>query len=74
MATRRPFSRMPSENSEAATVLGAAGPFADLIEGFSPRREQQAMAAVIDEVLAAREVLICEAGTGTGKTFAYLVP
>ncbi|MCZ6665174.1 MAG: ATP-dependent DNA helicase, partial [Gammaproteobacteria bacterium] len=65
---------MSSENSEAAAVLGAAGPFADLIEGFSPRREQQAMAAVIDEVLAAREVLICEAGTGTGKTFAYLVP
>ena len=74
MTTRRPFSRISSENSEAATVLGAAGPFADLIEGFSPRREQQAMAAMIDEVLAAREVLICEAGTGTGKTFAYLVP
>ena len=32
------------------------------------------MAAVIAEVLATGETLICEAGTGTGKTFAYLVP
>ena len=55
-------------------VLGAQGILATRLDGFSPRRQQQAMAAVIAEVLATGETLICEAGTGTGKTFAYLVP
>ena len=58
----------------AAELLGATGPFTDLLDGFRPRLEQQEMASVVGEVIAGREVLICEAGTGTGKTFAYLVP
>ena len=63
-----------AERFEAAELLGAAGPFTELLEGFRPRREQQEMASEISDVIAAREVLVCEAGTGTGKTFAYLVP
>ena len=63
-----------AEGFDAAELLGAEGPFTELLEGFRPRREQQEMASEISDVIAAREVLVCEAGTGTGKTFAYLVP
>lgn len=55
-------------------VLGEAGPFAAHIDSFSPRVAQQEMAEKIADTLINNDVLICEAGTGTGKTFAYLVP
>jgi ATP-dependent DNA helicase DinG len=55
-------------------ILGAAGPLMRALEGFTPRPAQQHMAARIDVALRAREVLLVEAGTGTGKTYAYLVP
>ncbi|HJT99316.1 MAG TPA: ATP-dependent DNA helicase [Rhodanobacteraceae bacterium] len=58
----------------AADLLGPEGPFAREIPGFAPRASQQAMAAAVEEAIADRQVLIAEAGTGTGKTFAYLVP
>ena len=58
----------------AAMLLGESGPFARLVPGFRPREVQQEMASVVARTLARREVLVCEAGTGTGKTFAYLVP
>lgn len=61
-------------DDDVADLLGADGPFADLLPGFKPRREQQEMAGAIAAALRAREVLVCEAGTGTGKTFAYLTP
>ncbi len=55
-------------------VLGEGGPFARHIPSFSPRPAQQQMAARIASTLEKKDVLICEAGTGTGKTFAYLAP
>ena len=55
-------------------LLGAGGPFERELHGFQPREVQQEMASVVATTLARREVLVCEAGTGTGKTFAYLVP
>ena len=55
-------------------LLGVGGPFERELEGFQPREVQQEMASVVATTLARREVLVCEAGTGTGKTFAYLVP
>ncbi len=58
----------------AAALLAADGPIAARLDGFQVRPEQQEMADEIAAVLAAREVLVCEAGTGTGKTLAYLVP
>ncbi len=54
--------------------LGPDGPLADHIANFSPRLEQQAMAEAVEHAIVDNSVLICEAGTGTGKTFAYLVP
>jgi ATP-dependent DNA helicase DinG len=63
-----------SDPLAAAELLGPEGPFAREIPGFAPRVSQQAMAAAVEEAIADRQVLIAEAGTGTGKTFAYLVP
>jgi ATP-dependent DNA helicase DinG len=58
----------------AADLLGPDGPFAREVPGFAPRAVQQTMAAAVEEAIAERQVLIAEAGTGTGKTYAYLVP
>ena len=55
-------------------ILGADGPLTRLLPGFRPRPAQQQMAARINAALHAREILMMEAGTGTGKTYAYLVP
>src|ERR1700734_3354777 len=55
-------------------ILGAEGPLLRALEGFRERPSQQQMATRISEALAAREALLVEAGTGTGKTYAYLVP
>ncbi len=55
-------------------VLGNDGPVAQHLPGFAPREEQQHLAEAIFKTLENGEVLIGEAGTGTGKTFAYLVP
>ncbi len=57
-----------------ARLLGPEGPLARVIDGFESRREQQLMADWVGETLESRGLLAIEAGTGTGKTFAYLVP
>ena len=59
-------------SSESVQVLEEGGALSRLIDGFSPRAEQQAMARAVERAIEAHEVLICEAGTGTGKTLAYL--
>jgi len=58
----------------AAELLGADGPFARQVPGFAPREQQQAMATAVETAIARRSRLVVEAGTGTGKTYAYLVP
>lgn len=55
-------------------IFGPSGPLAQALPDFRVRREQLHMAQRVADALAARESLIVEAGTGTGKTFAYLVP
>src|SRR5262245_62108961 len=55
-------------------IFGTEGPLARAIPGFSTRDEQIAMAEHVWRALRTRGRLIVEAGTGTGKTFAYLVP
>lgn len=55
-------------------MLGEDGPLASAIPGFKPRAAQQEMAAAIERVLGDTGVFIAESGTGTGKTYAYLVP
>jgi ATP-dependent DNA helicase DinG len=55
-------------------VFGPRGPLARTLPGFTPRRSQLAMASRVALALENRAPLVIEAGTGTGKTFAYLVP
>ncbi|MCM2312972.1 MAG: ATP-dependent DNA helicase, partial [Steroidobacteraceae bacterium] len=55
-------------------LFGPEGPLARNLPGYAPRPEQLEMAEHVAAALDARETLIVEAGTGTGKTFAYLVP
>jgi len=55
-------------------IFGPAGPLSEAIDGFAPRLQQLEMAQVIADALEQGGQLIAEAGTGTGKTFAYLVP
>src|SRR5690606_20836231 len=55
-------------------ALGADGPLAETLPGFVARSAQQELSAAIAAALEQRECLLAEAGTGTGKTFAYLVP
>ena len=55
-------------------ALSDGGVLAVKIPGFAPRTPQQQLAMAIAETVEDRAVLLAEAGTGTGKTFAYLVP
>jgi ATP-dependent DNA helicase DinG len=55
-------------------LLGGDGPLARNIEGFSPREQQQTLASAVARALQDMQTLVAEAGTGTGKTFAYLLP
>jgi ATP-dependent DNA helicase DinG len=61
-------------DSDVSALLGADGPFARELPNFAPRAAQQAMARAVQHAIAEHETLIAEAGTGTGKTYAYLVP
>ncbi len=60
--------------SDLSEVLGPDGLLSRHIEAFSYRPQQLEMALKVEQVMANSGVLITEAGTGTGKTFAYLVP
>ena len=59
---------------QAARSLGDHGVLAGEVPGFAVRAQQVEMAAAVEQALEDEAVLIVEAGTGTGKTFAYLVP
>ena len=66
--------REPSAAAACDRMFAAGGPLSELLPGYAPRSAQRAMAAAVEHAVAQRGVLICEAGTGTGKTLAYLVP
>ena len=65
---------MSDRNWQAADYLGEQGPFAELVENYQVRHEQLALSSAIEEVLKNKGVLVAEAGTGIGKSFAYAVP
>jgi ATP-dependent DNA helicase DinG len=50
------------------------GILANIIDGYSPRQAQIDMALEVADAIKEQSSLIVEAGTGTGKTFAYLIP
>ena len=59
---------------ELQRIFDPEGPLAQAIRGFRPRPQQLEMAQRIADAIANNQVLVAEAGTGTGKTFAYLAP
>jgi ATP-dependent DNA helicase DinG len=59
---------------QAARCLGDSGVLAGEVPGFAARPQQIEMARAVEQALHAATTLIVEAGTGIGKTFAYLVP
>jgi ATP-dependent DNA helicase DinG len=58
----------------SARLLGPNGPFAAKYAHYEPRTAQIEMATAVERAIEEERVLLCEAGTGTGKTLAYLVP
>ncbi len=59
---------------DSRDALSTDGRLAAVLPGFHPRGAQQDLAAAVAAAFEDRAVLLAEAGTGTGKTFAYLVP
>ncbi len=60
--------------SAVDVAFAKGGPIATALPGFEPRPGQLEMAGAVSKVFAQGGVLLAEAGTGTGKTLAYLVP
>ena len=60
--------------SNLPQVFSAEGPLAETIPGYRMRTQQLEMALAIEDAIKHGKQLIAEAGTGTGKTFAYLIP
>ncbi|OBT08562.1 ATP-dependent helicase [Vibrio sp. UCD-FRSSP16_10] len=56
------------------TVFSTDGALGQAISGFQPRDEQTMMAQSVVQAIKDQSQLVVEAGTGTGKTFAYLAP
>ena len=74
-----PFRRNPVEppltdELSVDSVLGPDGRIAARLSNYEPREQQLQMARKVAEALREEQHLVAEAGTGTGKSFAYLVP
>ncbi|WP_374516905.1 ATP-dependent DNA helicase [Undibacterium squillarum] len=59
---------------EVEHLFGTEGPLAQALGGYKPRRSQIEMAKAVADAIAGQTTLLAEAGTGTGKTYAYLIP
>jgi ATP-dependent DNA helicase DinG len=60
--------------TDPRTFFGRNGPLARVLPGYEERPAQVKLAEAVAEVLDAGGLLLAEAGTGTGKTLAYLLP
>lgn len=71
-----PGSRLAAADLQTAVdaVFAPDGPLAAALPGFEARNAQLEMASAVAGVFADGGILLAEAGTGTGKTLAYLVP
>ena len=70
----RETSSVPDRSAVLADIFGAGGQLAAHVDGYRPREGQVEMAAAVAAAIDGCGTLIAEAGTGTGKTFAYLAP
>ena len=65
---------LPLDPEEVAAVLEHGGPFSKYFENYEMRPQQLDMARAVSNAFSTGQHLMVEAGTGTGKSFAYLVP
>jgi ATP-dependent DNA helicase DinG len=73
-APNEPVFSPGAHDADIERLFGLGGPLGPAVGGFRPRKSQTEMAKAIADAIAKQQTLIAEAGTGTGKTFAYLVP
>lgn len=64
----------PLDVEEVASILEYGGPFSRYFENYEQRPEQVEMLRAVTDALSYSQHLLVEAGTGVGKSFAYLVP
>lgn len=69
-----PENPSPLNADEVASILEYGGPFSQYFESFEQRPEQIGMIRAVTNALSHGSHLMVEAGTGVGKSFAYLVP
>ena len=67
-------SAIPVSAPDISPLFADDGPLATAIPGYRARGQQVELAQKIADAIAANRAYVAEAGTGTGKTFAYLVP
>jgi ATP-dependent DNA helicase DinG len=65
---------MMVRHADISHVFSTSGPLARVVDGFRPRPQQREMALGVARAMEGGGALLVEAGTGVGKTFAYLVP
>jgi ATP-dependent DNA helicase DinG len=61
-------------SNKVSDFFAEDGPLASVISDYQLRQQQLDLSVAIEQAIESRTALIAEAGTGTGKTFAYLVP
>lgn len=61
-------------STEVERFFSAQSPLTEKVASFRPRTQQREMALAVAQAIHDNTILVAEAGTGTGKTFAYLVP
>src|SRR5262249_25573534 len=66
--------QVPPLSGITEAVFASGGPLARAIPDFEPREGQVDMARAVAQAFEGGGILLAEAGTGTGKTLAYLVP
>jgi ATP-dependent DNA helicase DinG len=69
-----PADPLVARRRQVAEAFAPGGALAMAVPGFVPRQSQRDMALAVFDAIVERGTLVAEAGTGTGKTFAYLVP
>ena len=75
LETRRlPSTSPPPVDLATATVFAHDGPLARAVDAYEDRPQQRELAGAIERIFASGGALVAEAGTGVGKSMAYLVP
>ncbi len=70
----KPKTIRPLDADEIAAVLDSSGKLSHIMPEFEPRLSQVEMAHDVAEIISDGGILVAEAGTGVGKSFAYLIP